>query len=101
MSVYFNKEYQIILEYIEYLLANFRYEFEKGYGIPVLEGQASFYRKNVRKGVIEMTKEEILQAIERQKEYMRIKEMSDDMYYTYGTYEEDRRKLNQLKNMLK
>ena len=48
-----------------------------------------------------MAKEEILQAIERQKEYMRIKEMSDDMYYTCGTYEEDRRKLNQLKNMLK
>jgi hypothetical protein len=48
-----------------------------------------------------MTKEEILQAIEKQKEHMRIKEMSDDMYYTYGTYEEDRRKLNQLKNMLK
>lgn len=48
-----------------------------------------------------MTKEEILQAIETQEEYMHIKEMSDDMYYTYGTYAEDRRKLNQLKNLLK
>jgi hypothetical protein len=48
-----------------------------------------------------MTKEEILQAIKKQEEYMSIKEMSDDMYYTYGTYEQDRRKLNELKNMLK
>ena len=48
-----------------------------------------------------MTKEEILQAIEEQEEYMRIKEMSDDMYYTCGGYTEDKRKLDQLKDMLK
>jgi phosphoribosyl-ATP pyrophosphohydrolase len=48
-----------------------------------------------------MTKEEILQAIKKQEEYMYIKEMSDDMYYTCGSYTEDKRKLNQLKDTLK
>lgn len=43
------KEYQILLDYVEYLLANFKYEFEKGYGIPVLQGQADFYRKMLDK----------------------------------------------------
>lgn len=48
-----------------------------------------------------MTKEQILQTIKEQEEYMYIKEMSDDMYYTCGTYAEDKRKLTALKNMLK
>ena len=48
-----------------------------------------------------MTKEEVLQAIEEQEEYIHIKEMSDDMYYTCGSYAEDKRKLTSLKNMLK
>ena len=48
-----------------------------------------------------MMKEEVLQAIEDLESDMYIKEMSDDFYYTKGTYPEDKRKLNQLKDMLK
>lgn len=48
-----------------------------------------------------MTKEQILQEINGIEYYMYIKEMSDDFYYTKGTYEEDRRKLEQLRKMLK
>lgn len=48
-----------------------------------------------------MTKEQILKEINSIEYYMYIKEIADDFYYTKGTYEEDRRKLEQLRKMLK
>ena len=47
-----------------------------------------------------MTKEQILKEIKDLEDYMQIKEMSDDFYYTKGTYQEDKRQLNSLKKML-
>lgn len=43
------EEYQTVLDFIEYLLANYKYEFDNGFGMAVLQGQASFYKKMLNK----------------------------------------------------
>ena len=97
------EEYKIILDYLNYLLKEYGLELKQGCAKEIIEAQATYYSRlvDIYKEKKAMTKEEVLKAIEDLEERMKIKEMSDDMYYTCGTYAEDDRKLNQLKNLLK
>lgn len=50
---------------------------------------------------IKRTKEEIEKEIERVRDEIAFKELSDDFYYTKGTYNEDTRRLRNLEAELK
>lgn len=47
------------------------------------------------------TRKEIEADIQRQEDLMFVRECSDDFYHLYGSYQEDQKKLDELKRELK